>query len=111
LDIKKAGLLPLVSAVRVLAVKNKIAATSTPNRLRNLADMGKINAAEAQDFTSDHALMLKIMLRQQIADRKIGLVNSARVDPKLFKPGERGELVAAFKRINNLNWLLEQSLQ
>jgi CBS domain-containing protein len=110
LDLKKAGLLPLVSAVRVLAIKNKIAATSTPNRLRGLAELNQMNAAEAQDFIRDHALMLRLMLRQQLADRKAGMANSARIDPKLFKPGERGELIAAFKRINNLNWLLEQSL-
>lgn len=110
LDIKTSGLLPLTAAVRTLALKHRITATSTAERLDALAEGGHMNPDEARAFKESHELMVRLLLRQQIADSRAGLPVSNRIDPKTMRPHERRRLKEAFKHINGLTWVMKNAL-
>jgi len=110
LDIKKAGLLPLVSAVRVLAVKHRIDATATRDRLDRLAESGHLPKGEAHLLAELHELLVDILLRQQIADQEEGVPLSNRIDPNRLDRLEKQKLKAGFKQIQALTTVLETAL-
>lgn len=110
LDIKMAGLLPLTTAARVLALKHRIEATGTSERLLALAEGGHMAPGEAATFRESHELMVRILLEQQQVDLSAGRPIGNRIDPKRLKPADRDRLKQAFKAVNALNWLLKNSL-
>lgn len=110
LDLKLTGLLPLVSTVRLLALKHGITATGTGDRLRALSAAGHMPAHEAQRFIDGHELMLRVMARQQVADLAEGAVLSNRIDPKRIPEDERHRLKEAFKSLGSLHWVLNNAL-
>lgn len=110
LDIKMSGLLPLTSAVRIMALRHRIGVTGTAERLRLLAEGGHMSATDATLFGESHALMVRILLEQQKADLADGLALSNRIDPKRLRNAERDRLKQAFKSINALNWEMRNAL-
>ena len=110
LDLKMSGLLPLTSAARLLALKHRIEATGTGERLALLAERGSMSAAEAASFRDSHELMVRILLEQQRADMEAGIAPSNRVDPKRLSGNDRDRLKQAFKAINALNAVMETAL-
>lgn len=110
LDLKMTGLLPLTGAVRLLALKHRIDATGTGERLDRLAQGGWMPQAEAAAFRDSHELMVRVLLEQQQADLEAGIPLSNKVDPKRLKPQDRDRLKQAFKSINALNSVLESAL-
>lgn len=110
LDLKRAGLLPLTAAVRMLSLKHGIEATGTGERLLTLAANRHMSALEAASFQESHELMVRILLDQQLADLEAGLPLSNRIDPKRLRPRDRERLKEAFKAINALNWIMQNAL-
>jgi len=81
-DLKKAGLMPLFSAARVLALQHGLAERSTPDRFTAARKMG-IQAAHVIDELIDaHRILLSTILRQQLRDIEAGLALGNSVDPK-----------------------------
>jgi signal-transduction protein with cAMP-binding, CBS, and nucleotidyltransferase domain len=109
IDIKLSGLLPLVSAARLLALKHRITATGTADRLSALADGEYMSASEAQTLKESHELMVRVLIEQQIADGEAGVKLSNRIDPKRLAPETRDRLKDAFKRINALGWVMQSA--
>jgi CBS domain-containing protein len=109
-DLKMAGLLPLTSAARVLALKHGIAACGTGERLAALADGGHLPAGEAAAFRESHELMMRVLLEQQLADLGAGLPRSNRVDPKHLNGRDRDTLKGTFKSINAMNYVLKNAM-
>ncbi|CAA7626433.1 DUF294 nucleotidyltransferase-like domain-containing protein [Magnetospirillum sp. UT-4] len=110
LDLKTSGLLPLTAAVRMLALKHRIEATGTGERLARLTAGGHMNADEAQSFRDNHELMVRTLVRQQLADLAAGLPLSNRIDPKRLGKADRARLKGAFKSINALTWVMQNAL-
>lgn len=109
IDIKLSGLLPLVSAARLLALKHHVRATGTGERLAALAEGGHMSPAEAQALKDSHELMVRILIAQQIADGEAGIKLSNRIDPKRLAPADRAHLKDAFKSINALGWVIQSA--
>jgi signal-transduction protein with cAMP-binding, CBS, and nucleotidyltransferase domain len=109
-DIKLSGLLLLVGAVRVLALKHRIDAQSTRERLALLAKGGHMSDEEANAFSRLHDFMIGLQIRQQLADIRNGLALSNRVDPKIMSRAERSYLKDGFKRLNALAWVMQNAL-
>lgn len=99
IDLKLGGLLPLVSAARLMALKLGIPATSTAERFRAVGAAGLIGEDDITGLTRAHALLLETILRQQIADLAAGLVPGSRVDPKAMSATQRNRLRAALKHV------------
>ncbi|MBX3454210.1 DUF294 nucleotidyltransferase-like domain-containing protein [Ferrovibrio sp.] len=79
-DLKLGGLLPLVSAARLLALKLALPATATRQRLMLAAARGLIGEEDLTRLLDAHELILGRVLRQQIEDIAKGEPPSSRVD-------------------------------
>ncbi|GHB16830.1 DUF294 nucleotidyltransferase-like domain-containing protein [Salinicola rhizosphaerae] len=67
IDIKKAGLFPIVHGVRTLALERRIAATSTFARLDALVEDGRLDRAFADDLGEALALFAELRLKRQLS--------------------------------------------
>ncbi|MBF0167252.1 MAG: CBS domain-containing protein [Alphaproteobacteria bacterium] len=110
IDVKLHGMMPLVGAVRVLALKHKVAATATSERLAGLAEGGHLPAGEAKSLAALHHFLLGLMVRQQLACIKAGTAPSNKIDPSTLTNDERKLLKAGFKQVKALTWVLENAL-
>lgn len=110
INIKLSGTMPLVNTVRLLAVKHRITATGTAERLGALAAGGHMSRHEAAGLVAGLELMLRALIRQQIADLEAGRSPSNDIDPKRLPPPERDRLKATFRAIDSLNWVLRNAL-
>jgi signal-transduction protein with cAMP-binding, CBS, and nucleotidyltransferase domain len=110
LSIKKSGLLPLISTVRLLAVKHRIAATSTRARVQALADGGFLPATDARNLMETHATLADMLLRQQLRDFERGLPLTNDIDPKELGRTERKRLRDGLRHIRNLKLIVETAV-
>jgi signal-transduction protein with cAMP-binding, CBS, and nucleotidyltransferase domain len=99
IDLKLGGLLPLVSAARLMALKLGTAATGTADRLRAVGATGLIGESDIAGLTAAHALLLETILQQQIADLAAGRDPGSRVDPAGLSDMRRSQLKAALKHV------------
>lgn len=97
IDLKWHGLLPLTTAARVLSIKGRQPARSTPARFAAAAD--RASPDQIEGLRDAHRTILSAILRQQIADGAAGIAPSSKVDPKILPKGEREALQAAIRRI------------
>jgi len=100
INLKLSGTMPLVTNVRLLALKHGIAETSTLERIRLLYGLGALNRDE-QDYLRgafDH--ITGLLLRQQIADFQAGVAVGVHVHPDSLSERERDMLVDSLKAID-----------
>lgn len=105
-DIKKGGLLPIVSGARVLALRHNIHERSTTERLVAVRDLGIGAASDFDQVMEAHRVLLAAVLDQQLRDIAAGTApsNAVRV-AELSRPGQR-ELKNAFKAVAIMNTLV-----
>ncbi len=68
IDIKKGGIFPIVHGVRTMALERRITATSTLDRLDDLATDGRLDRRFADDVGEALALFTELRLRQQLQE-------------------------------------------
>ncbi len=102
INLKFTGTLPLVQAVRILALREGIAETSTLARMAALHGAGVLSDDEHDYLRGAYAHITRLMLRQQIADFKAGNDVSNYVHPKGLSERERDMLVDSFQAIRRL---------
>lgn len=110
LSIKKSGLLPLVSTVRVLAVKHGIAATSTRERIRLLVEGGHLAPVDAERLVETHDVLLDVLYKQLLSDAERGVPFSNSVDPNALDAATRKRLRKGFRHIKTLKRFVETAL-
>lgn len=98
-DLKRDGLLPLVSFARALALRIGSTAHSTPDRLRDAADAGRIGARDAETLIEIHVELLSLILQQQLIDLRDGIRPSSRVAIKALPREVRGRLKDRLHRL------------
>lgn len=102
INLKFAGAMPLVTNVRLLALKHGVAETSTLERIRILHDQGALSRDE-QDYLCgafDH--IADLLLRQQIADIEADKAVDSFVHPDSLSKCERDMLANSLKAIEHL---------
>ena len=67
MDIKKAGIFPLVHGIRTLALEQRIRALSTTERLESLKAKGKIDLERVSKLEEAFLVLNRLRLEQQIA--------------------------------------------
>lgn len=102
-DLKKGGLLPLVSFARVVALKRGVADTATAVRLNAAAQGGAVPADEADRLRQVHETLLGFVLEQQLADIAKGIAPSTRVELARLSRARRARLKRAVKDLSGLN--------
>lgn len=98
IDLKMGGIMPILSAARVLALKHGLKSRSTAHRLFAYRNLNISPARKVEDVVAAHGMLLGLILQQQLRDIENGLAPSNRVAP--------GEL-DAFGR-QQLEWAVDQ---
>ncbi|MDJ0946000.1 MAG: putative nucleotidyltransferase substrate binding domain-containing protein [Kiloniellales bacterium] len=102
INLKHRGTLPLVSCVRLLALREGVEATSTLGRIGALHDKGVFDR-DTQDYLKGAFRHITgLLLRQQIADFKAGESVSNYTHPDDLSEREKDILIDSFRAIEGL---------
>jgi CBS domain-containing protein len=101
-NLKYTGVLPLVGAVRLLALREGLEETGTLARIQVLADAGVLSPRERDELSRAFATVTDVLLRRQLADFRAGKRVGYYVDPRAIGRRRRGELLGALRTINGL---------
>lgn len=111
LDLKRGGLLPVTAGARVLALMHGVAETSTPGRLRRVAEAGGIVTADAEKLIAAHGLMLELVLEQQLVDITAGGAPTSKIEVKRLTPSIRARLKEAIGAVDLVGEIVETALR
>jgi signal-transduction protein with cAMP-binding, CBS, and nucleotidyltransferase domain len=100
-DLKLHGLMPLVAAARLSAVRAGVTEPGTPARIAGLAARGTLAATEADRLRAAFATLLDAVLRQQLADLAAGLPPGNLVDTAIMPAAGRARLKDALKAVRS----------
>jgi signal-transduction protein with cAMP-binding, CBS, and nucleotidyltransferase domain len=109
-DLKRVGLLPLVSAARLMALHDGSTALDTRGRIEAAVGAGHLSRDDAAQLQDVHELLLRVVLEQQIADIRAGVAPSARVLVARLDGLTRRRLKEALRRIAQIDWTVRDSL-
>ena len=99
-DLKAGALLSLVSGARVMALAKGVEATATPDRLTRASRKAGAGAADAAALVEIHALVMRLILTQQIEDITAGIKPTSGVDTARLDRTQRKALKAALERLD-----------
>ncbi len=105
-DLKRAGLMPLFSAARVLALRHGISERSTPGRLEAVRATGIEAAHVVDDLIEAHKILLSAILRQQLRDIEAGLKLGNSVDPAQMSGHDKQQVRWAIDQVPKVRDLL-----
>ncbi len=100
IDLKASGARLFVDVARILALANGIGATSTPERLRAAAELGKVGRDDVGAIIDGFFFLQQLRLRVQQEGTPMGLAN--RVDPEKLNELDRFVLKEALKQAKKL---------
>ncbi len=109
-DVKRDGLLTLVSGARVLALKNRIAALATADRLAGAVEAKVLEPRDGLLFRDAQELFLSVILEQQLLDIDRGLPPGTKVEVRRLNPVIRERLRSAFKEIDLMDMAVRDAL-
>jgi CBS domain-containing protein len=101
-NLKYGGTLPLVSGIRLLALREGVEETSTLQRIAALAEKGVLDRSDRDDLSDAFRVVTDVLLRRQIADFRAGRRVTYYVDPDALTKRQRADLLAAIKSIHAL---------
>jgi len=98
IDIKKAGIFPIVHGVRTLALERGIPATATAERIEALTEAGALEAGFGRELVSALRVFMEYRLRSQLeAVRRGDVSREALVRPSALSPADRDILRDALR--------------
>jgi signal-transduction protein with cAMP-binding, CBS, and nucleotidyltransferase domain len=106
-DLKLHGLMPLVAAARLGALRAGAEGVATPARLAGLAGAGALSARDEPELQEAFRVLLDAVLRQQLADHEAGRAPGNLVDTAALAKAERARLKEALKAVRsfaNATW-------
>lgn len=101
-NLKLTGTIPLVGAVRLLALREGVEETPTLERIRALAERGTLRKGEAANLAHAFDVVTGVLLSKQIVDYRAGQPVTYYVDPERLTKGERADLLDALRTIDGL---------
>jgi signal-transduction protein with cAMP-binding, CBS, and nucleotidyltransferase domain len=99
LNLKLTGTLPLVGAVRVLALRERISETGTLDRMARLQGNGVLDDNEHDYLAGAYRHISRLLLRQQLESFRAGEIPGNHVPLEALSEREKDMLVDAFKAI------------
>jgi signal-transduction protein with cAMP-binding, CBS, and nucleotidyltransferase domain len=102
-DLKLHGLMPLVAAARLMALREGIPATGTLARIEALARQGTIAPREAAALADAFDLLVDAVLRQQLADHAAGAEPGNLVDTAALPRPARTALRDALRAVRSFS--------
>lgn len=110
IDLKRTGLLGIVSAARVLAIRHHILERSTPARLAGVKSLGIGGDADIDALVEAHGVFLDLVADQQIADIAEGIAPSNAVLVKRLSGRDQERLGLALQSVRHLDRLTRDLL-
>ncbi|MBT6912550.1 MAG: CBS domain-containing protein, partial [Rhodospirillaceae bacterium] len=110
LNLKITGTLPLVDAIRALALLHGVSETGTLVRIANLHALKVLDNDEADYLSGAYHHITNLLLRQQMADQRQGKEISYYVHPDSLTDREDDMLVDALKAIRDLRERIRSDL-
>ena len=110
IDVKRDGLLTLVSGARVLALKNRIPVLATAERLGGAVEAKVLEPRDGLLFRDAQELFLSVILEQQLLDIDRGLPPGNKVEVRRLNPVIRERLRSAFKEIDLMDLVVRDAL-
>src|SRR5262249_39713653 len=99
LDLKRVGLMPIFTVARVLAIRHRITARSTADRLRAFVARDPGMAATMEPAIEGQVVLLEAVLAQQLIDAEAGLPLTTRVSIARLDRPARDRLKKALKAV------------
>jgi CBS domain-containing protein len=100
IDLKLRGTKPLVEIVRLLGLKNGIAATGTVARIAALEQAGVLAGEDATSLSNNVTFLLELLLRHQMDKILAGRTPDNFIKPETLARGERERLVHVLREID-----------
>lgn len=110
LNLKLTGTLPLVGAVRIMALRHRIEATGTLSRIAGLHALGVLDNDEKDYLSGAYRHISALLLRQQLEDYRAGLQPGNHVPMDALSEREKDMLVGGFKAIRAFRARLRHEL-
>ncbi len=106
LDIKRSGLIFVVEAARILALRRGIRETSTLARLRGLTAAGFINPDDGENYEAAYQILLHYAIKAQVEKAVAGKEPDTFINPKTLTSRERMMLKLALGAVSGLQDLV-----
>jgi CBS domain-containing protein len=107
IDIKKAGIFPIVHGMRAMAMDRSILATSTAGRIEALVELGAFSPAYGRELLSALRVFMEYRLRAQLeAVRRGALEREAMVVPGDLSSADRDILRDALRIVRQFREML-----
>ena len=107
LDIKRSGLIFVVEAVRILALRRGIRETSTVSRIRGLVKAGFMHTDDGENYEAAYQILLNFAIKAQVEKAVDGQKPDTFLNPKKLTARERTMLKIAFGAVSSLQDLVE----
>ncbi len=111
MNLKKAGIFPIVHGVRSLALARRIAATGTAERIAALQAEGQLDAALAQELVQGLHFLMGLRLQAGLAEQELQRPVTGNVDPARLSTLERDLLKDTLLAVKRFKALLHQRLR
>lgn len=102
INLKRDGLLPLVSLARTLGLRIGSESRATPERLRDACAAGRLAEGDAQRLIELHSKLLTHILHQQLADLEQGVPPSSNVEIRQLQRKQYSALQADLKHLDTM---------
>lgn len=110
IDLKRGGLMLIVSCARVLAIRHKIMHRATQHRLRSARALDIGGDADLEHMIDAHGLILDHVLRQQLIDMEDGKPVSNKLEVKRLSRHDADELRHALSKLSHVDELVRDLL-
>ena len=110
-DLKRGGIFSLTLGISLLNMHYGSMGGNSWEKLARLRDLGAIAADDLDTIESAFSFLLKLRLEKQFRALESGKMPSNYVDPSLLSERQREQLREAFKGVNLLLHILEETFQ
>ena len=111
LDLKKLGSFPIVHGVRALALKHRVQAIGTAERIQRLVEGQHLDADLGRDLEEALHYLMGLKLRQQLRQRTHGHTPDNLVRPSALSTMDRDQLKDALAIVKRFRSLLRERFQ
>lgn len=111
MNLKKAGIFPIVHGVRSLALARRISATGTAERIAALQAEGQLDPALAQELVQGLHFLMGLRLQAGLAEQELQRPVTGNVDPARLSTLERDLLKDTLLVVKRFKALLHQRLR
>ncbi|WP_436642549.1 DUF294 nucleotidyltransferase-like domain-containing protein [Microbaculum sp. FT89] len=109
-DLKKGGLFPIVASARVLSIRHHVLQRSTRARLEGVRALGIGAGEDLERLVASHALLVDLVLEQQLADIAQGLPPTNAVETGRLGRARADELKRALSALGTLDQMVRDLL-